>query len=134
MQEFKNACREYLYGLGLDSLRAYGRWLQMKAPTKLKKGELIEEILRLLCGEITSQRNLRGAPIKSRDVDQNTVEEIEKLKFAYGMYSSSASADIEKSKNANEQISSPIMIRFTVCPSLLNERQRRLLNELLSSL
>ena len=65
MQRYKNACREYLTIVGLTDMQVYGRELGLRRPTAMRKADLIEEILKALCGEEIEGRNQRGAPIKN---------------------------------------------------------------------
>ena len=67
---FKLACKNYFFTLDLQSLRAYGRLLNMPKPTVLKKGDLIEEIIKILCGESRPRSTKKGAPIKCDYLDK----------------------------------------------------------------
>ncbi len=64
--EFEEACKAYLFPLSITDLRVYGRYLGLPAPTKLKKAELICEIIQVLCGEKTAVRTNKGAHIGRR--------------------------------------------------------------------
>lgn len=52
----------------------------MREPTALYKAKLIETIMGVVCGEIETERNNRGAPIKNMHVEVHLVEVIEELK------------------------------------------------------
>ena len=52
---FKGKCEQYLFRQSIMDLRAYGRYLNLLAPTALKKEALIKEIIQAICGEIVSQ-------------------------------------------------------------------------------
>lgn len=80
---FKNSCADCLLKAGLNDLRGYGRSIGMRAATKLKKADLIKEIVGVLCGEIVPSPTKRGAPVKSCYVDPRLIEEIERLKREY---------------------------------------------------
>ena len=74
---FKLACERYLNTLGLGNLRSYGRFLQLKEPTKRNKAELIQEIIGVLCGEIIAKRTKRGAPIKNTYVEPQILQTVQ---------------------------------------------------------
>ncbi len=73
--DFKKLCVEYLHQWGIMDLRSYGRSLGLPAPTKLKKAELIEEIIEVLCEERGAVRTKRGAPIKNKRIEEEIPSE-----------------------------------------------------------
>lgn len=81
--EFKYACTGVLNGWGMNALRAYGRFIGVRSPTKLKKSELIEQLIGVLCGEIVQKKTKRGAPVKNDFVAQENIDEINALKKKY---------------------------------------------------
>lgn len=81
--EFKNACEKYLNSIGLAALRAYGRSINLKEPTKKNKPDLIAEIVAVLCGELIPQRTKRGAPVKNDYVDPQLLTDIKELQRRY---------------------------------------------------
>ena len=81
--EFKLACREELKKWGITALRTYGRNIGMRCPTKLKKEELIKQIIGVLCGEIVQVQTKQGAPVKDHYIDEKSVERIELIKRKY---------------------------------------------------
>ena len=84
LNEFKTACKEYLQMVSLNDLRIYGRTLNMKDPTKLKKPELLQAIVDILSGEAKPEgRNNRGAPIKNKTVSVEITASIEALRKRY---------------------------------------------------
>lgn len=83
VEAFKLACQACLSHYSIDTLRAYGRYLGMTKPTLFKKADLIHDIILMLCGELTQERNKRGAPVKNEMVDPKLLEEIEMLKQQY---------------------------------------------------
>lgn len=83
LKEFKNICKLYLSTLGISDLRAYGRYLQLRDPTAKNKSDLIEDIIGVLCGEITPERTNKGAPIKNKHFNPTILEEIERLSAQY---------------------------------------------------
>lgn len=83
IKAFKNRCEDYLFNVGLNDLRVYGRLIGMRAATKLKKADLIKEIIGVLCGEIAPSPTKRGAPVKNAHIDPKLVEEIERLGGQY---------------------------------------------------
>ncbi|MBO5240296.1 MAG: hypothetical protein J6B56_02600 [Clostridia bacterium] len=80
---FKIACKEELKNWGIMTLRAYGRNIGMRKPTKLKKAELIEQIIGVLCGELVQVQTNRGAPVKNYYIDEKAVGKIELIKRKY---------------------------------------------------
>ncbi|MBE7079203.1 MAG: hypothetical protein E7380_05035 [Clostridiales bacterium] len=80
VEEFRLACKEYFSSLSVSALRAYGVFLCLRKPSTLNKTELIAELIAVLCGEITPQRVLRGAPLKNKYLDPSIVESVESLK------------------------------------------------------
>ena len=73
---FKYEAERYLHTLGIEALRCYGRHLQLEAPTKMRKGALIAEILKVLCKERFPQRNKKGAPVKNQHLDAQILETV----------------------------------------------------------
>lgn len=126
--QFKMDCEKYLSSISLEYLRAYGRSLQLKDPTKKKKAELITEIIRVLCGEHIPHRNKKGAPIKNEYIAPQILEDIEKIKRRYTLN------EAESENGEGETRAPKISLQFTVELSHLNERQKKLLNDFLSSL
>ena len=79
-KHFKEQCALYLTQLSLTDLRTYGRFLNLTAPTRLKKSILIDEIISVLCGEKSPTRTKRGAPIKSKLFQADIPLKIEEIK------------------------------------------------------
>ena len=82
VEQFKEICRYYFSTLPLASVQAYGRDLGLCRPTGMKKADLIEEILKVLCGGEVEPRNARGAPIKNTN-SGTIAQEIEALQKKY---------------------------------------------------
>ena len=86
VEAFKNACKEYFHTVNLNVLRAYGRALQLRKPTAMRKKELSEEIISVLCGETVPQRNgKKGAPIKVEYGLQEIFDKIDGFKKRYAI-------------------------------------------------
>jgi len=143
VEEFKAACREYLDTVSLHLLRILGRSLQMKKPTAMKKGALIEEILGILSGEISPQRDKKGAPIKYDHLDKKIIEKIHALKAEYfGEEQPTLSQPIEnEEKTAKEpKETNEKEVKYSSCVQLvlniadLNNEQQDCLKAFLSSL
>ncbi|MBO7297820.1 MAG: hypothetical protein J6U60_02085 [Clostridia bacterium] len=83
IERFKLACVEYLETQTISTLRAYGRFLQMRDCTSMNKGELIREIVEVLSGERLEKRSTKGAPSKHNFVKPIVIEKIEELKELY---------------------------------------------------
>lgn len=81
--KFKLACKEELKQWGITALRTYGRNIGMRCPTKLKKEELIKQIIGVLCGEIVQVQTKQGAPVKDHYIDEKNVGRIELIKRKY---------------------------------------------------
>lgn len=124
--EFKRACEERLSALSVTMLRSYGRSLQLKCPTKLRKDLLIKEIVGVLCGEIIPQRNKKGAPAKNSYVDEKLIKTISELKKEYLL------EGVET--ESKTLCSNDVTLQLTINPSSLTEKQKQLLNEFLNSL
>jgi len=133
---FKELCFEYLIQLSLVDLRAYGRFLKLPRPTYLKKEELINEILSVLCGEKNPTRTQRGAPIKNNWFSTEIPSVIEKLKRkAFGEELNLIQK--KKTKREKEKISiqrNSVLLQFSIAVEKLNHRQKQLLNDFLNSL
>ncbi len=123
---FKKACEAYLSTVSLVALRSYGRSLQLKAPTKLRKDMLIKEIIGVLCGEIIPQRNKKGAPAKNSYVDEKLIETISEFKKEYLL------ENVEKESKTPH--SNDVALQLFINPSSLTEQQKQLLNDFLNSL
>jgi len=133
---FKLACKNYFFTLDLQSLRAYGRLLNMPKPTVLKKGDLIEEIIKILCGESRPRRTKKGAPIKCDYLDESIFVAVENLQKEY-LYGESLVKPLEESpplppEPIKEKWEEPL--QFTVRFSLLNEEQKKCFLAFLQSL
>lgn len=125
---FKKECEMYLSTASLDSLRAYGRFLQLKDPTKKKKAELIQELVMTLCGEMTPRRSNKGAPIKNDYVEPKILDEIDRLKRKYHAEGN------EETEEVVEHTDSNVLLQLVIQPSCLNKKQKQLLNNFLNSL
>ena len=127
VEGFKTACREYLKNVNLNILRSYGRMLQLRKPTAMRKEKLTERIIGVLCGEIIEQRNgKRGAPIRGESVTQDMLKDIELMKTRYLCGDKEINSDKEKTK--------PIIIQCTVQVSGLSEKQKNLFVSFLESI
>ena len=83
VEAFKKVAGDYFNQLGISALRSYGRHLELRDPTTKKKADLIAEILGVLCGEMSTKRNNRGAPIKNNYVEPAVLETVERLKSQF---------------------------------------------------
>ena len=128
--EFKRACKEVLLPRDITMLRAYGRFLQLKCPTKLRKDVLIKEIIEVLYGESKPQRNKKGKPPKNSYVDPSLIEEINELKKEYLLEDVETPSKTEK----ESPLLTETLLQLSINPSSLNEKQKQLLNDFLNSL
>ena len=124
--QFKQACEQYLSTVSLGALRSYGRTLQLKAPTKYTKSWLVQEIIKVLCGESKPQRDKKGAPIKSDYIDPKIIEKINALRKEYNY-------DIKTDEQALE-LQGNVSLQLSINPSALTKEQKQLLNNFLNSL
>lgn len=146
--KFKFACEKFLGTLDISSLRVYGRSLGLVRPTAMKKKDLIQEILKALCGESVPQRNNKGAPIKNQYLDNSILEKIEQLKRKY-LWVTQAEATPETYKadedEGQQQGNKPVFllrmeeksdepVQFVIQFSRLRERQKKLFQNFLESL
>ena len=123
----KEEYRMYLQTLSLDDLRCYGRFLQLQSPTKLRKKELIETIILVLCGELTPKRNRRGAPIKNNHCDPKIHDTLKQI---------SNGTLPALNKNQNEEFTYPksVNLSITINPATLTEEQKKKLSAFILSL
>lgn len=83
--EFKIKCTVYLQEKSLGELRAYGRYIGLQRPTALPKKELIDTIVKTLCGEVLPARTSKGAPVKSNHLDPSILADIDEIKRECGI-------------------------------------------------
>lgn len=124
---FKAECFPYLLQFNIRELRSYGRYLQLRKPTCLKKVELINEIINVLCGEQEGGRLLRGAPPKHNAFPAEIPTIIETLKEKY-------KEEIEIEQNQKEGEDKLPSLQFCIVIDRLNKKQKQLLNDFLNSL
>ena len=141
-QAFKLACENYLRGVSLTALRAYGRFLGVRKPTAMKKFDLISEIICLLCGEKLPQRNGLGAPVKDNYVEPALLHHMDELRAEYGVMDA-----LKKQNNEQpvEKKSVPVevktaeenkinVLQFNFVYGEMTAEQKQKLSELLNSL
>ena len=129
VEEFRLACKEYFSSLSVSALRAYGVFLCLRKPSTLNKTELIAELIAVLCGEITPQRVLRGAPLKNKYLDPSIVESVESLKkhFLEG-------EEEEPVLPPQPQPIPPAIVKIELNMESLSQEQKELLGALLKAL
>ncbi len=128
-KSFQQLCMEYLSTCGLDDLRCYGRTLNLPYPTRLKKQELITEIIRSLNGEQLTQRNNRGAPIKKHYFSPEIPNTIEKIKRQITTQENIAC------EQSNENIpTETVKLNLSITMDQLTQKQKELLTAFLDSL
>ena len=130
IEGFIKEIRVYLQSLSLDNLRCYGRYLQLQAPTKERKKELIEKIIKVLNGELIPQRNNRGAPIKNAEVSLSILETISIIKMKYLQ----RETPIQKTVKEQEIEENPKTIQVVIDFSTLNQEQKNKFKKFLNSL
>ena len=129
--EFKDACARYLFSLSIADLRVYGRQLGLPAPTKLKKTQLVEDIVAVLCEEKVVERTKRGAPIKNKHCEQEIPLQIGQIK-SHIFEEQGANTSNEDVKVQEEQRGGfPLQISVNI--EKLSEKQRQLLQAFLDS-
>ena len=123
VEAFKRECMAYLAKVNINILRSYGRILQLRTPTKMKKRELVEGITCILCGEYSEERNgKRGAPIKGECVTKEFLDDIDALVGLY-LYG-----------DEPQVVEDPLKMQFTVELTQLTDEQKQLLVAFLNSL
>jgi len=97
VEEFKEICRYYLSTLALSTLQIYGRGLGLRRPSTMKRADLTEDILKVLCGEEIEPRNKKGLPIKDTNVGV-IAREIEALqkKYLWGILEEPTTVEAKK--------------------------------------
>lgn len=150
--EFKIKCTVYFQEKSLKDLRAYGRYVGLQRPTALSKKDLIDTIVKTLCGETLPARNSKGAPVKSYHLDPSIFTDIDALKREYGIEhdlrsftdhpvatetaATPTTATAQSTKKAtpqfleNEALSVQIVLNF----SNLSKKQKEKLSEFFHSL
>ena len=124
---FRVSCENYLSELSLNALRSYGIFLRLKAPTAMKKAELVKEIVAVLCGELVPKRSALGAPVKNVYVDPVIIATIEKFEREF--------LNGETLVPPSSKESSPsAVLKIEVNTETLNQEQKQLLNTFLISL
>ena len=132
---FKALCFEYLSKLSLVDLRAYGRFLNISKPTGVKKQALIEEIIKVLCGENKPVRGKRGAPAKSNRFDEKSPQEIEKLKRkVFGWETAIVCQTKPNVVDEKQESESVVCLKFSIALEKLDAKQKQLLKDFLNSL
>ena len=83
LERFERECLVYLSQYDIYQLRAYGRNIGVKEPTKKLRKPLLDAILGVLSGRIAPvERSIRGAPVKSDFFDPKIPDEIEKIRVS----------------------------------------------------
>ncbi|MBQ9730005.1 MAG: hypothetical protein IJV80_04245 [Clostridia bacterium] len=97
----KTECLAFLRGHGLWTLRPVARYIGVESPTKKKKGELVNEIAAILCGEKQPvERTNLGAPIKNDFFDPEIVQKLEEIRARYALS--------EQPISAQETVENPV--------------------------
>ena len=126
---FRELSAQYLMRQSLSDLRSYGRFLNLPTPTRLKKAELVHQIIDVLCGECNPIRTRRGAPIKNNYFSDDIPKVIEKIKEKTNIVSA-----VEKEQQTVEVEKDAVLLHFHVSIEKLNDNQKELLYLFLKSL
>ena len=148
-QAFRVELKEVLKAYGLSALRRYGRALQLTRPSGLKKGELIDQIVEVVCGDVQPRRTGKGAPAKDRQqenlldyavwqVQKKFGEEIRPMKIYEAEMPPIATRirELEASETPAKEIEPPkpsADLSLKVPLGNLSDEQKRLLIELINS-
>ena len=124
---FKEKCTKYLMQRSIHDLRGYGRFLNLQKPTCLKKENLIEEIIAVLCNEEKPTRKKVGAPVKNSFTPNEIIEQVEDIK-------KEVFGEETQIEEKCEKIEPSLRITFSVDMEKLNEKQKRLMISFLNSL
>ena len=148
LEYFKQTLRDVLFLWGLNDLAVYGRHLGLQTPTKLKKRDLIEAIVETICGERAEKRNNRGAPIKSKRLNPELVQEIDSLIEKYfaealkplpviiepsHLTHTPEQAPEQQPEQAPETANPAVQINISVNPEKLTRKQKKILTDFLNS-
>ena len=134
MMNFKLACKNYLQTVNIATLRSYGRALGLGKPTVLRKAELIDQILLVLCGEIAPERKKLGAPVKSDYVNPALTQRIQELRAEY-LQEGERVAQKKSSKREDEEVVlQPLSLHFSIEFSTLTKLQKSRLTAFLKTL
>lgn len=134
---FKTACFEYLSTLSLDALRSYGRYMQLRSPTTMKKAEIINDVISVLCGELNTQRNNCGAPVKNSFVDPSILQTIAMLQEKHlpcNLENSSLDTPTTSAVFLRDTEKIETSLQLSICYSSLTLEQKSLLHAFLRSL
>ncbi len=143
VEKFKIACAQFFDRIGLLELRVYGRFLQLPVPSKLTKHEIIQELIRVLCGEYQPKRNgKRGKPPRNTTVSPKILETVATLKEEYfgnptqSEATPSKAMPTESTMNTEEKPPLPecLDLRLSVNLKDLDGNQKELLFRFLQSL
>lgn len=132
---FKELCKAYFQEISLEDLRRYGRHLELQKPTTLKKEDLINEILLVICDEKKPSRNLRGAPIKNTSFLPEIPLQIEKFREEiFGISYNIENTTINKNKNKENFFNNLVVLNLSLSINELTKEQKQLTLKLLESL
>ena len=148
LARFKTVSSIFLYTMSSKELQIYGRMLQLKDPTRMKKREIVQAIIGVYCGEIVPEkRSKKGAPIKNVFVNPIIAEKMEAYKKNILHSEEEAENESEQSLIEEDQSlleeeqplskkeeASPVTVKLEVRPSALTTEQRQLFNDFLNSL
>ena len=130
--EFEEACKAYLFPFSIIDLRVYGRYLGVTAPTKLRKTELIHQIVQVLCDGKTVSRTKKGAPIKNKRLEEEIPLGIDKIRSRmFGEERKKINVAENTERNGKENIA---LLQFSIAVENLTKEQRQLLRQFLNSL
>ncbi len=83
VEKFKEKASLLLEGFATKGLRPYGRKVGVPITTKLKKEEMILEIIAVLCGEKAPEFTSRGAPRKNQFIPPELIATMDELIRVY---------------------------------------------------
>lgn len=106
--------------------------MQLPSPTTMKKAEIAEGIVAVLCGEAEPKRKKQGAPVKNVYVDPVILNTVADLKTQY-LNKPEVSVGFTR-ETEPESESAEILLKLSVRYSALSKRQKHLLNAFLESL
>lgn len=137
-EQFKADCRAYLMTVSVANLYAYGRHLNLTAPTKLKKAALIDRIIAVLCGEKIEIRNKRGAPIKNSNIDGKIPQEIENIRvriFGEGEIEEKSKGEMARELTTEQQKEkTSVPFQLTIVLDKITAEQKKILRQFLNTL
>lgn len=123
-EQFERLAKKYLGAKGIVELRVYARHVGVDNGTTLKKGELIENIVRACLVEKENTANKRGQPPKGDYLSPKLLQDMEDLRRkVFG----EENDDINKNQSGT-------VLNVSIQMDKLSPSQKKLLHDFLNTL